>query len=324
MATIRIAERVGLLGGSVDEAAGVLRNAVICGLESANKRRYPRAVLERDHKKYEAAKVFFGHDTGDRPFRDWIGLVENVRPGTDGRPRGDLRLFKSDPNAGKLLEAARVCPGRFGLSHVVEAKCRREHGIEIIEAIERVESVDVVLSPATNAGGLFESTGMSSHTSDAHSHSETAHAATASDHPAAKHSAAAHAASSEATRHAAAGNHVAAAAAHHQAANHHDKATAAHLARDGNRGGADMHHSRASVSHRKAARSLLGESKGSVPVDGKRFAEAIRGGSFFQEPPGDVPTDGVRFAEVLRGTPFLTEDGTVPTDGKLFAASIRE
>jgi hypothetical protein len=158
-ALTRIAERVGAVAGGVDEAARVIRGAVICGFESANRRRYPRAVLVRDCRKYEGAKVHFDHRAGDRSFRDWVGVVENVRPGPDGRPRGDLRLFAADPGVPKLLEAARVCPGRFGLSHVIDARTRREGGVEVVEEIARVESVDIVLDPATNPGGLFEGTG---------------------------------------------------------------------------------------------------------------------------------------------------------------------
>ena len=65
-------------------------------------------------------------------------------------------MFKSDPFVPKLLEAARRYPNKFGLSHVARAKTARRGGREVVEEIERIESVDFVTDPAT-VKGLFES-----------------------------------------------------------------------------------------------------------------------------------------------------------------------
>lgn len=141
----------------IDEANGVIRGVVVCGLESANGRRYPRAVLERDHRVYEGAKVYFDH-AKDRKFDDAGGWLSNVKAGPDGRPRADLNVYKSDRRAAKVFEAARRNPTGFGLSHVAYCDTRLEGGVEVVEAIRRVESVDIVTDPAT-VGGLLESKG---------------------------------------------------------------------------------------------------------------------------------------------------------------------
>jgi hypothetical protein len=165
MATVkRIAERCTAAHAldatsAVDEAAGTIGGLVICGFESANNRRYPEPVLRRDHAKYEGAKAYLNHSRDGRVFQEWIGVVRNVGPGADGRPRGTLVLFKSDPWTAKVLEAAQKAPDKFGMSHVALCKTRYEGGTEVVESIEQVESVDVVIDPATTTGGLFESKG---------------------------------------------------------------------------------------------------------------------------------------------------------------------
>lgn len=161
MASKRLTERLTVSGAmtsesSVDAANYVLRNVVLCGFESANGRRYPRAVLEKECPKYDGAKVYLNHSKNGRLFHEWVGIVQRPKPGPDGRPRGDVQLFKSEPASATVIEKAQVCPGKFGMSHVVMASTRREGGIEVVEGYESVESVDIVTDPATTPAGLFE------------------------------------------------------------------------------------------------------------------------------------------------------------------------
>lgn len=145
-------------GTRVDESAGRINNVSLCGFRSVNGRDYPAEVLKRYYRKYEGVKVFFDHASGggERSFRDWVGVVKNARLGAGGRPRGDLHLFTSDPHVPKLMQAARTTPESFGMSHVVDARTYPgPGGRDIVESIERCYSVDIVLDPATNAGGLF-------------------------------------------------------------------------------------------------------------------------------------------------------------------------
>lgn len=161
MAAKILTERFALnpAGVTVDREKGVIRNVRICGETSMNGRKYPPTVLRRDFPKYENAKVYFDHSRqGERSVRDVAGWLSDVKPDTDGIPRGNLNLYLTDPNSGKVLEAAERNPNQLGLSHVAECKSEFKGGVEVIESIESVISVDIVTDPATNRG-LFESKG---------------------------------------------------------------------------------------------------------------------------------------------------------------------
>lgn len=160
MGVVRISERVSapLSACRVDEEAGTIGGVLLCGRTSKNNREYPPEVHARDIGKYEDAKVFFNHSRNGRTFEEWVGVVKGAAISED-RPRGRLELFKSDPRVPKLLEVARKCPDKFGMSHVAVCRTRRgPGGTEVVESIESVESVDIVLDPATTRG-LFEGVG---------------------------------------------------------------------------------------------------------------------------------------------------------------------
>lgn len=160
MAAKLLTERVSkpFAGASVvNEDAGTVDNVGVCGLVSENGRDYPLDMQRRDCAKYEGAKVMFDHSdekTG-RKFREWVGILRSPNVTASGS-RARLELFKSDPNVPKLLEAIRKCPEKFGMSHVARCRTKRDiNGREVVEAIESVESVDIVLTPATNPSGFF-------------------------------------------------------------------------------------------------------------------------------------------------------------------------
>jgi hypothetical protein len=124
-------------------------------MHSANGREYPPAVFRRDFAKYEGRPVNCDHDreaTVDRR----LGWFVDVKPCDDGRPRGTLHLLKSHPMYERVMEAAERNPKLFGFSHV--AICRVKPGtggVEVVESIDSVESIDLVAEPATT-NGLFE------------------------------------------------------------------------------------------------------------------------------------------------------------------------
>ena len=157
--TKRLQERFALSSGPVDRAAGIVRDVLVCGTESANGRRYPwGAGLTCDPAVYEGRPVNCDHgreSTVDRR----LGWLANVRVGSDGRPRADLHVLKSHPMADRVMEAAERNPALFGLSHVALARTRLDRGTEVVEAISSVESVDLVASPATTKS-LYESQPM--------------------------------------------------------------------------------------------------------------------------------------------------------------------
>jgi hypothetical protein len=157
MTAKRITERVSapFTGCRVNRDAGTIDNVLICGTASANGRDYPVSVFRRDYTKYEMRPVNCDHGsvaTVDRRF----GWFSDVKIGPDGRPRGTLNCLKSHPMYERVMEAAERNPTLFGFSHV--AICRTKPGTggrEVVEAIESVESIDLVAEPATTKS-LFE------------------------------------------------------------------------------------------------------------------------------------------------------------------------
>lgn len=146
----------------VDVEKGIITGARLCGEHSKNGRRYDRKAFSEGRGKYEGAKSYFDHSKngGERSVRDLAAKVENVTIDNQGMPRGTLRFYDSaDPLSRKILNIAATSPGDIGLSHVARCKTRFEGGVEVIESIECVESVDIVTDPATTKG-FFESKNM--------------------------------------------------------------------------------------------------------------------------------------------------------------------
>lgn len=145
----------------VDRAAGVIRGVKILGLQSRNGRTYRPEALVEAAPLYENAKVNVNHPKGGphapRDYQDRLGVLRNVaaRPG-EGL-FGDLHFNPKHAMAEQLIWDAEHSPENVGLSHNVEARIGRNGDQVAVEAILRVESVDLVADPATTRG-LFEST----------------------------------------------------------------------------------------------------------------------------------------------------------------------
>lgn len=156
--TARIEERVHspLSGAKVDRDAGVIRGVLICGPESANRRDYLPGSFG-DGRQYEGRSVYLNHANGTRQAQDKLGWFSNVRLRPNGLPEGDFNILKSHPMAASVFEAAERNPALFGMSHVAMCKTSQKNGREQIEAVQSVESVDLVSEPATTRG-FYEST----------------------------------------------------------------------------------------------------------------------------------------------------------------------
>ncbi|TWT96769.1 hypothetical protein Pla108_25430 [Botrimarina colliarenosi] len=143
----------------VDAVRGVLRGVKLLGLRSLNGRRYEEPALRKAIGLYEGSKVNVNHPTRDplapRDYRDRLGVVRNVRLQAGTGLYGDLHYNPSHPLAEQLAWDAEHAPENVGLSHNVLARTRREGSDVVIEAITRVQSVDLVADPATTSG-LFE------------------------------------------------------------------------------------------------------------------------------------------------------------------------
>jgi hypothetical protein len=144
----------------VDSAAGIIRGVKLLGLESRNGRRYLPAALAQAAALYEGAKVNVNHPKGSplsaRDYQDRLGSIRGVRSLAEGL-FGDLHYNPKHALAEQLAWDAVHAPENVGFSHNVEARTSRQDGRTIVEAILKVQSVDLVADPATTRS-LFEST----------------------------------------------------------------------------------------------------------------------------------------------------------------------
>ena len=145
----------------VDREEGVIRGVKILGLKSRNRRSYLPEALVQAARLYEDAKVNVNHPKGNpgapRDYQDRIGVIRHV----DARPgEGLFADFYFNPKhalAEQILWDAEHAPENVGFSHNVEARTVRQGDEVVVEAITRVQSVDLVADPATTRS-LFEAT----------------------------------------------------------------------------------------------------------------------------------------------------------------------
>jgi hypothetical protein len=143
----------------VDRQAGVIRGVKVLGLESRNGRTYLPDALAQASTLYEDAKVNVNHPKGNpagpRDYQDRIGAIRNVAMRTGEGLFADFHFNPKHALAEQLLWDAEHSPENVGFSHNVEARIARRDGRVTVEAITRVQSVDLVADPATTRG-LFE------------------------------------------------------------------------------------------------------------------------------------------------------------------------
>lgn len=138
----------------------IIRGVKIISSQSSNRRHYTESCLRAAVALYEGASVRANHQSdessSDRDVADVMGDIRNVRYTGDGL-RGDLYLLPSHKMTPLIVEAAKVMPRAYGLSHnVSDWDGHYEGGTYVVTAIREVESVDLVADPATTKG-LFES-----------------------------------------------------------------------------------------------------------------------------------------------------------------------
>ncbi len=146
------------LSPRVDRHGGRIFGVKVLGLASRNGRRYQPEVVAAAAPLYEGVKVNVNHPKGRlhdaRDYQDRLGCLRHVRATAAGL-FGDLYFNPRHPLAEQLMWDAEHAPENVGLSHNVQARCRRQGDELLVEAIESVNSVDLVADPATTRG-LFE------------------------------------------------------------------------------------------------------------------------------------------------------------------------
>lgn len=147
------------------ETIPVIKNVVLLGAESINKRRYTRECLRNAVHLYEGVQAFVNHPTeeerrtGLRDIRNLAGKFTNPRfIESELKIKADFVGLPNDEAAKKFINIAQAMPTLAGLSQnaLAQARFDKESGIDIIESIKSVDSVDLVAKPASTKN-MFES-----------------------------------------------------------------------------------------------------------------------------------------------------------------------
>jgi len=143
----------------VDRAAGVIRGVKLLGLSSRNGRRYREGALIEAVGLYEGAKVNINHPKGHplspRDYQDRLGVVRGVVFRASEGLFGDLHFNPKHALSEQLVWDAEHAPQNVGMSHNVLARTSRDGDETVVEAITKVQSIDLVADPATTSG-LYE------------------------------------------------------------------------------------------------------------------------------------------------------------------------
>ncbi len=143
----------------VDREAGVVRGVKLLGLASRNGRRYREAALAEAVALYEGAKVNINHPKGHplspRDYQDRLGMVRSVEFRAGEGLFGDLHFNPRHALSEQLIWDAEHAPQNVGMSHNVLARTSQSGDETVVEAITKVQSIDLVADPATTSG-LFE------------------------------------------------------------------------------------------------------------------------------------------------------------------------
>lgn len=134
----------------------VIPGVKVLGQESKNGRKYPLEVMKKALEKYDGALVNIDHPEKDGPrkYEDRFGRLVNPRLEADGI-YADLHYNPKHPLAEGFAWWAKNDPSAVGLSHNAQARTSmNREGVEEIEEIVEVTSVDLVAEPATTAGLL--------------------------------------------------------------------------------------------------------------------------------------------------------------------------
>ena len=144
----------------VEHGKGVIRGVKILGLKSRNGRTYLPEALAEAVGLYENAKVNVNHPKGSplgpRDYQDRIGAIRGVVVRAGEGLFADFHFNPKHALAEQLVWDAEHAPENVGFSHNVQAKTSRRGDRLVVEAITKVQSVDLVADPATTRG-LFES-----------------------------------------------------------------------------------------------------------------------------------------------------------------------
>lgn len=152
----------------IDKEARMIRGIALVNSKAQNGRRFYSAdVLNSSTNLFEGVRSFLDHpakrdddtDTDSpRAVNELLGKIVNVKSENTGkdtaRLRADLQVF---PKQGDwIFETAEQFPDMVGMSINAWGKLKRSDGKEIVESIDRVDSVDLVTDMGATVS-IFES-----------------------------------------------------------------------------------------------------------------------------------------------------------------------
>lgn len=155
----------------VDREKQIIYNPKLLGFISRNGRRYTEQACRKALPLYENVVLNFGHlpkgkSEGDRAVSERFGRAKGVYLGKDGIYAREVHYYKSNPQTEMVLEEVEKNLGCFGFSHQATGSGRKIDGIQVIEQINSVDSLDVVCDPAS-VKSFKESIDMSTDTASA-------------------------------------------------------------------------------------------------------------------------------------------------------------
>jgi len=142
----------------VDAENGILRE--VCILREKGNCDYPREVREAAIPIIEGLRVYVDHlpldtKTSERSYRDALGVVRGAYERGDGVFAREFHYNPKHPVAEQLAWDAKHAPEKVGFSIYGSASKRHTNGRFTATKINRLDSCDLVSTPA-HGGGLYE------------------------------------------------------------------------------------------------------------------------------------------------------------------------
>jgi hypothetical protein len=138
-----------------------IRNVVLLGAVSKNSRRYTDQCMRGAVHLYEGVQAYIDHPNPDeemqgrRSVRNLAGKYIRARYlEGEKKLRADAVLLPNDEGV-RFFTIAKTMPEIAGCSHVAKGNWTMDDGVQVVEEITEVFSVDLVARPATTAG-VFE------------------------------------------------------------------------------------------------------------------------------------------------------------------------
>lgn len=144
----------------VDRAKGIIYD--VCILREQGNDEFPRATREKALPLIQGKRVYVDHGPpgalrAERSYRDALGMVVDPYERGDGVFAREFRFNPEHELAGQLCWDAENAPHLLGFSIYGDAqKRRRADGRKVVEAITKLDSCDLVTTPA-HGGGIYES-----------------------------------------------------------------------------------------------------------------------------------------------------------------------